>query len=364
MKDQRFNRRSAIVAATAGALAAPAIAKAQPRLRWRCVTSWPRNLIGPGISAARLVSRINTMSNGELSVDLFAAGEVVPALNVFDAVSNGTVEMGHSAALFWQGKLPAAALFTTVPFGLPPTAHAAWIDQEGQSLWDQLYAPFRLKAFLAGNTGPSTAGWFRKPITSAEDLAGLRIRVAGLGGEIFRRLGATPVTIAPGETYQALERGLIDAAEFLAPVNDAALGLYRVAPNLAFPGFNKPNGASELQIGLQHWNALPDHLRMIIQIASRAEHDEGLADAERGNASALRQVVAAGAQPMLLPNDVLEKAASAAAETLAEIAGRDRISQRIVESYQAAMSTSGPWSQAQGLPRIIAFRKSPLPNRP
>lgn len=364
MTEARLNRRTAIAAATAGALAAPSVVRSQPRLRWRCVTSWPKNLIGPGISAARLVSRINTMSQGELAVDLFAAGELVPALNVFDAVSNGTVEMGHTAALFWQGKLPAAPLFTTVPFGLPPTAHAAWIDHEGQSLWDQLYAPFRLKAFLAGNTGPSTAGWFRKPIATADDLAGLRIRVTGLGGEVLKRLGAIPIVIAPGETYQALERGLVDAAEFLAPVNDAALGLQRVAPHLAFPGFNKPNGASELQIGLPYWSALPEHLKAIIQTACRAEHDEGLADAERGNAAALRQVVSAGAQPMLLPNDLLEKAAAAAADVLAGIAGRDRISQQIVESCQSAMSLSGPWQQAQGLQRMAAFRKAPLPNRP
>ncbi len=216
--------RRRLLAATAGLVAAPAIACAQGAIRWRCATSWARNLPGPGITAARLAKRIGEMSRGELTIEVFAAGEIVPALNVFDAVSNGTVEMGHTASLFWQGKMPAAGLFTTQPFGLSPAAHAAWLDAGGQALWDELYAPHGVKGLLAGNTGPSSAGWFRKPIMSLADIRGLRIRVTGLGGEIYRRLGATPIVTAPSDTYPALERGVIDAAEFLAPGNDAPMG--------------------------------------------------------------------------------------------------------------------------------------------
>jgi TRAP-type mannitol/chloroaromatic compound transport system substrate-binding protein len=339
--------RRTIAIGVAAMLAAPSVVMGQQVRKWRCVTSWPRNLIGPGVSAARLINRINTMSRGALEITLFSAGELVPALNVLDAVSAGTVELGHTAALFWQGKMPAASFFTTVPFGLSPTAHAAWLDQEGQTLWDALYAPFGVKPLLAGNTGPSTAGWFRKPMASVEDLKGLRIRVTGLGGEVCKRLGAVPLVIPPGETYQALERGLIDAAEFLAPANDLSLGLHKVAPHLAYPGFNKPNGASELIIGADLWQGLPDHLRTIITAACRAEHDEGLSDAVRNNGDALRQIVAEGAKPFLLPADLLERAASEASAVLADISGRDAGSARIVASYSAFQKSMAPWQRFQ-----------------
>ncbi len=330
-------------------IAMPSVVRAQTPLQWRCVTSWPRNLVGPGTTAARLVRRINAMSQGALEISLFAAGEVVPALQVFDAVSTATVEMGHSASLFWQGKMTAAPLFTTAPFGLSPTAHAGWIDHEGQALWDALYTPFNVKPLLAGNTGASTGGWFRKPMQSMADLAGLRMRVTGLGGEVMKRLGVVPVVIPPGETYQALERGVIDAAEVLAPVNDLPLGFHRVAPHLAYPGFNKPNGASELLIGAPLWRSLPEHLRVIIETAARAEHDIGLAEAARANAEALRQLLTEGARPMAWPADILERAALVAQDVLDAIANTGEANVRIVASYRAAQAKAGPWLRMQSI---------------
>jgi TRAP-type mannitol/chloroaromatic compound transport system substrate-binding protein len=319
----------------AGVIAAPAIARANTTRRWRMVTSWSRNLVGPGVTAERLARRITAMSDGAIVVELFAAGEVVPALSVFDAVSNGTVEMGHGAALFQAGKWPVAPVFTTVPFGLSPVAHAGWLDHAGQVLWDELYAPAGVKPFLAGNTGPSSAGWFRKPVETLADLAGLRIRATGLGGELYRRMGATPVSLAPGETYPALERGVIDAAEFLAPANDLALGLNRIAPFLAFPGFNKPNGASELIVARSLWEGLPPHLRAIIEAAARMEHDLGLAEAHRLNAEALRSLITGGTKIVRLPSPILVRGAALAEEMLAEIAARDPLAARIVGSYRA-----------------------------
>ena len=340
-----ITRRRLIVAA-ATAIAMPGIGRAQTSRRWRMVTSWQRNLPGPGITAARLARRITEMSDGALTIELFGAGEVVPALSVFDAVSNGTVEMGHTAALFWAGKIAAAPIFTTVPFGLPPVAHAAWLDAGGQALWERLYAPSRVKPLLAGNTGPSSAGWFRKPIQSLGDVAGLRIRATGIGGELYRRLGASPVTISPGETYQALERGLIDAAEFLAPANDLSLGLQRVAPFLAFPGFNKPNGASELLIGQAHWEALPPALQAIVETAARAEHDRGLAEAEIANAAALHRLVASGVSLQRLPDDLIARGQIIAGEILDGIAARDALSAEIVASYRAGNSEAARvWSR-------------------
>lgn len=336
----RFPSRRQWLAGAGLALASPMVARANTPRRWRCVTSWAKNLLGPGVSAARLVRRIEAMSDGQLQIELFAAGEIVPALGVFDAVSTGTVEMGHSASLFWQGKLPVAPLFTTLPFGLTPAAHAAWLDAEGQALWSKAYAPFRVRPMLGGNTGPSSAGWFRKAIQDPADLEGLRIRVTGLGGELYRRLGATPIVLAPGETYSALERGLVDAAEFLAPSNDMALGLHRVARHLVFPGFNKPNGASELLVGEAAWQSLTPSLRAIIEGAARAEHDQGLAEAQMANARVLRQLAEQGVQFHRLPDAVLSRASAVATELVTDLAKTDPLSAEIVASYRSHLNDS------------------------
>lgn len=338
--------RRTLLAAAAATLAMPHVARAQAR-RWRCVTSWTRNLPGPGVTAARLAKRITEMSQGELSVDIFAAGEIVPAFGVFDAVATDTVEMGHTAALFWQGKMPAAPLFTTAPFGLSPVAHAAWIEVEGQALWDELYQPHGVKPLLGGNTGPSSAGWFRKEIKSLADLQGLRIRVTGLGAEVYKRLGAVPTAIAPGDVYPSLERGVIDAAEFLAPANDAPLGLHRIAPHLLFPGFNKPNGASELLIGARHWRDLPAHLKSIVETACRAEHGQALAEAETANAAALRTVIEQGAKASLLSDEILAAAREAARAVLRDVAASGPLAERIVVSQSRAADEGRVWQRLQ-----------------
>lgn len=331
----RLSRRALLASPL---LAAPTVLRASPGVRWRMVTSWGKNLVGPGVSASRLAQRITTMSEGALSVEVFAAGEIVPAFSVFDAVSNATVEMAHSAALFWAGKMPVASLFSTVPFGLAPVGHAAWIDADGQALWDALYAPFGVKPLLGGNTGPSSAGWFRKPITSLAEMTGLRIRATGLGGELYNRLGANAVALPPSETYPALERGVIDAVELLAPANDSALGLHRVAPHLMFPGFNKPNGASELLIGAKHWQALSPALQAIVEAAARMEHDVGLAEAHRLNGQALRSLMEGGITVLRMPQEVLNRAGELARGLLAELAAKDALSAKIVASYRQQTS--------------------------
>ncbi len=240
----------------AGALAAPAVARAQAK-RWRMVTSWPKRLPGPGMSAERVAERIAALSGGRLQITVHAAGEVVPAFEVLDAVGSGVAEMGHTAAFYWQGKQPATNFFTTVPFGLTPAEHVAWIDAGGgQALWDELYAPFGVKPFMGGNTGVCMGGWFRRELAGADDLKGLKIRSLGLGGEIYRRLGAIPQTTSPGEMLTSLQSGLIDGAEFVGPGTDIALGLYRVANFYYAPGFNKPNGTGECIVSLKVWEGL------------------------------------------------------------------------------------------------------------
>src|ERR1700694_3499477 len=204
----KITRRKFFAAGAAGmsaAVAMPAVATAQAR-RWRMVTSWPKRLPGPGMSAERVAERIRALSGGRLDISVYAAGEVVPAFEVLDAVGNGVADIGHTASFYWQGKMPAAAFFTTVPFGLTPGEHVAWIDAGGgQALWDDLYAPFGAKPFMGGNTGVCMGGWFRREIVSLADLRGLKVRSLGLGGEVYRRLGATPQTTPPGEILTSLQ---------------------------------------------------------------------------------------------------------------------------------------------------------------
>ena len=252
-----------------GALATPALAQSDKR-KWRMITSWPKRLPGPGMSAERIAERIGALSGGRLEVTVSAAGEVVPAFEVLDAVGSGVAEMGHTAAFYWQGKEPAAAFFTTVPFGLIPNEHVSWIDAGGgQALWDELYAPFGVKPFMGGNTGVCMGGWFRHELKSRDDVKGLKIRSLGLGGEVYRRLGAIPQTTSPGEILVALQSGVIDGAEFVGPGSDIALGLYRFAPFYYGPGFNKPNGTGECIVSLKAWETLDDEMKAIVKTRLR-----------------------------------------------------------------------------------------------
>ena len=307
------------------------------------VTSWGKNLPGPGFSAERLAQRIMTMSHGEIAIEVFAAGTIVPAFGVLDAITSGAVEMGHTAALFWSGKMAAAPLFTTAPFGLSPSAHIGWLAGGGQVLWDELYAPQGVKPLVGGNTGPSAGGWFRREIASLADVKGLRIRATGLGGEVYNALGATAIAIAPSDTYASLERGVIDAVELLAPVNDQPLGLSRIAPYYMFPGFNKPNGASETLIALKVWDDLPEHLRAIVTAACHAEHDIALGEAELANGRALQELVALGVKARLFPEAVIAAGRVAAAAVLKRIGEKDALSQRIVSSYAHAAEAARIW---------------------
>ncbi len=348
-------RRTALAALAgvpAATLAAPALAQA-PVVRWRMATSWTKNLPGPGTSAARLAERIARATGGRLIVDLFAAGEIVPAFAVHDAVAKGVVEAGHTASFFLQSRLPAAAFFTTVPFGMGAGDHMAWLEAGGgQALWDELYAPLGLRAFVGGNTGPSMGGWFRREIASVADIKGLRIRVQGLGGELYARLGATPQAIAPGDLYVSLERGTIDAVEFLAPMNDQPLGLHRIAPHTFYPAFNKPNGASEFVVSVEAWNRLPSDLQAALRHACAAEHAAGLADAALANAEALRTLIAEGAKLKQVPADLVRAARAASTDILAGIAAASDIGGRIHRSYEQAADRLGAWNAVSALPRI------------
>jgi TRAP-type mannitol/chloroaromatic compound transport system substrate-binding protein len=342
--------RRTIIATGAGgglaALAAPSIARAQTQ-RWRMVTSWPKRLPGPGMSAERIAERIATLSGGRLQITVHAVGEVVPAFEVLDAVGGGVAEMGHTAAFYWQGKQPAAAFYTTVPFGMTPIEHVAWVEAGGgQALWDELYAPFGAKPFMGGNTGVCMGGWFRQELNGLADLGGLKIRSLGLGGEVYRRLGATPQTTSPGEILTSLQSGVLDGAEFVGPGTDIALGLYRVAPLYYGPGFNKPNGTGECIVALPAWSALDSELQAIIAHACAAEASFALAEMERLNAEALAALVERhNVRLKTFPREIVTAARQQAADILAEVGRRDEMARRVCDSYAAFQSRIAPWSR-------------------
>ncbi|CAN5655274.1 hypothetical protein BH23PSE1_BH23PSE1_13200 [soil metagenome] len=216
MQRRRFIKGAAGAGAAAAGLAAPALA--QERTTWRMVTTWPRNFPGLGVGAQRLADRITAMSDGRLTVELFAAGEMVPPLGAFDAVIGGSAEMSHGAAYYWQNKSQAANFFTGVPFGMTSRELAAWIRyMGGQELWDEVYDQFGIKGFINGDTGIQAAGWFQDELTSLDDIQGINFRTPGLGGQVWSRMGANVVNMPAGEIFAALQSGALDAAEFVGP---------------------------------------------------------------------------------------------------------------------------------------------------
>ena len=346
---EKFKTRRNLLAGIAAmpvamTMANPAIAA--DTIKWRMVTSWPKNLPGPGITAQRLADRIVAMSGGRLTIKLYAAGELVPPLEVFSAVTQGTAEIAHTAPLFWGGKIPAAPLFTAGPFGLTPLEHITWINHGGgQELWDRLYAPFGIKPFMAGNTGFQMGGWYKKQLKSLDDLKGLKIRMPGLGGDVMRRLGASPVSLAPGEIFPALQSGLIDATEFLGPSSDFAMGFYKVAKNYYSPGFHEPNGTGEALISIKALEALPEDLRAIVEAACAAENVYSLGESEWANAARLKTLVdEKGVIIRTYPQDILDAAKLATVEALNALAARDELSAETVASFLAARKHLADWS--------------------
>lgn len=339
-----LDRRKALIAA--GLVAAPTVARAQTR-RLRMVTSWPKALPGPGFSAQRIAERIGLLSGGRLEVQVFAAGEIVPAFAVHEAVGGGTVELGHTAAFFAIGREPALAFFTSVPFGLTPPEHNAWVlNGGGQALWDEASERFGVKPLLGGNTGISMGGWFRREIATLEDIKGLTIRMVGLGAELFQRLGATAIAVPPGDIYPALERGAIDAAEFTSPGADIQLGLWKIAPFYYAPGFNKPNGSSELVINKALWESLSADLRGAVEVAVQAEQTVALAEMERLNMEALALMVGNhGVKLRGFPAGLIREARRHATDLMRDLATRSSMAAKVAESYAGFQGRIAPWTR-------------------
>jgi TRAP-type mannitol/chloroaromatic compound transport system substrate-binding protein len=322
-------------AGSAALVAAPSIVRAQSTITWRMATSWPKNAPGVGVNAQRCADSIAAMSGGRLKIQFFAAGELVPPFEVFEAVSAGTVQAGHGTPYYWQGKDRVFHFFTGVPFGLTAQEHAAWIAfGGGQALWEKAYAPFGVLPFYAGSSGAQATGWFRKEISSLDDIKGLKMRIAGLGAEIMRRLGASVVLTPPGEIFAAMQSGAVDAAEWIGPWNDLAFGLYRVAKFYYLRPFHELGPALEFIVNKGAYDALPADLKEVVKRAAMASAYESLADFTFHNIVSLEPLLAKeGVQLKTMPDDVLRAMGQQSETILAEIGGATPLAKEIYESF-------------------------------
>ncbi|GAB1265628.1 TRAP transporter substrate-binding protein [Aurantivibrio infirmus] len=304
---------------------------------WTMVTSWPKNLPGLGVAAENLARSINEMSGGRIHVRVHGADEIVPALGVFDAVSSGSVEMGHTSAYYWKGKIPAAQFFTSVPFGMNAQEMNGWLFYGGGiDLWRELYDPFNLVPFPAGNTGVQMAGWFSREVNSVADLKGLKMRIPGLGGEVFNRAGGTAVTIPGGELYTAMQTGLIDATEWVGPYNDVAFGLHKVAKYYYYPGWQEPGPTLELIINKKAYESLPTDLQLIVENAARAVNQDMLDEYTARNNRALQQLkLDNNIEIRRLPDDVIARLREVSLEIYAETAAADPAFKKVYDAYRS-----------------------------
>ncbi len=303
--------------------------------QWRMVTSWPKNFPGLGSAPEYFAEQVNRMSNGRFVVTVHGAGELVPALGVFDAVSNGSVEMGHSGAYYWKGKIPASQFFTAIPYGLNAQEMNSWLYYGGgMELWREIYARHNLVPLAGGNTGVQMAGWFNKEINSVEDLKGLKMRIPGFGGEVLTRLGGTAVNIPGGELFTALQTGVIDATEWVGPYNDLTFGFHQAAKYYYYPGWHEPGPALEFTVNQQAWDSLPPDFQAIVEVAARAANQDMLDLYTAKNNEALEELVNVhGVELRRLPDDVLAAFQRTSQEVLQETIAADEDVKRVYESF-------------------------------
>lgn len=304
--------------------------------KWKLVTSWPKNFPGLGTAPERFSNMVKEMSGGRLAVKVYGAGELVPALQVFDAVSQGTAEMGHSGAYYWKGKIPAAQFFTSVPYGLTAQELNGWIQYGGgQELWEKIYAPFNILPLPGGNTGVQMGGWFNKEINSLDDLKGLKMRIPGLGGEVLKRAGGTPVTLPGGEIFTSLQTGAIDATEWVGPYNDLAFGLYKVAKYYYYPGWHEPGSMMEFSINKTAFAELPADLQAIVRVAAQAVNQDMLNEYTVRNQSALVELKEKhGVDVRAFPDDVLKRLKTLSAEVISDVVSGDAQAKEVYQSFK------------------------------
>ncbi|MDB2654112.1 TRAP transporter substrate-binding protein DctP [Luminiphilus sp.] len=305
-------------------------------IEWKLVTTWPKGLPGLGSAPENFAHRVGEMSNGRLTVRVYGAGEVVPPFEVFDAVAQGVAEMGHGAAYYWKGKIPASVFYTAVPFGMTAQEMNGWLHYGGGlELWRELYAPFGVRPFAGGSTGVQMAGWFNRELKSAADLDGLKMRIPGLAGEVFAASGGTAVRLAGGEIYTSMQTGVIDAVEWVGPYNDRTLGLMEVAEYYYYPGWHEPGAMLEFTVNQGAFDQLPKDLQAIVEGAARATNQDMLDEfTARNNQSLTTLLTEHSTKLRPLPEDVLDVLYINAVSALERLKADDPMAQKIAASYE------------------------------
>lgn len=345
MKRRSFLKNAAL-AAPAAAVSAPAIA--QGKIEWRMVTSWPKGLPGSGSGADRIAERITKMSNGRLTVKLYAAGELVPAFGCFDAVADGTAHLAHDCSYFHLGKSEAFTFFCSFPYGFTANELDAWIKYGGgQELWDELYKPFGVRGFLAGNPGVQMFGWFKNEIHSTDDLKGLKFRTVGNNARVLQKLGVTAVSLPAGEVFPALQSGAIDAAEYVGPYNDLALGLYQICKYYYAHGYQEPGASEQLVVNEKAWQSLPPDLQEIVKIAAEAGNNDIMAEFTARSGPSMHTLVEKhGVILKPLPEDVLIALGEKSNEVLNEhYASGDAMTRKIIDAFLKFRAEIIPWTR-------------------
>ena len=320
----------------------PAASTSNEKFEWSCVTSWPPKYPGMGMGVEHMAERIEAASNGRLKIKVYGGGELVPALECFDAVSRGVTEMGHDASYYHKGKVAAAQFFTAIPFGMNYTELNGWLYYGGGlELWRELYAPHNIVPIPCGNTGVQMGGWFNKEINSVEDLKGLKMRIPGLAGEVLKRAGATPVTMAGAETYTSIQTGVIDAAEWVGAYNDVAFGLHETARYYYYPGWHEPGPGLETMINAEAWASLPDDLKVIVETTCQAISTDMVAEYTYGNANSLQQLLDdPDVELRRFPDDVLRLLRDITRDIVEETSATDPMWKKIAASYYEFLDKS------------------------
>ncbi|WP_291821600.1 TRAP transporter substrate-binding protein [Bosea sp. (in: a-proteobacteria)] len=349
-----MKRRQFIQTATAGAAAAaiasPAVAQANPEVKWRLASSFPKSLDTIYGGAEVMAKMVSELTDGKFQIQVFAAGEIVPALQAADAVTNGTVEMCHTVSYYYVGKDPTFAVAASVPFGLNARGQNAWLYQGGgNDLFNEFYKKFNIHGLPCGNTGAQMGGWFRKEIKTPADLQGLKMRIGGIAGQVLAKLGVVPQQIGGGDIYPALEKGTIDGAEWVGPYDDEKLGFSKVAPFYYYPGFWEGGPTVHAFVNLEKWNALPKAYQAALTAACTYANTQMAARYDMQNPAALKRLVGAGTQLRPFSQEILEACLKASNELYSEISAKNPDFKKAIDSMTAFRGDQYLWWQVAEL---------------
>jgi TRAP-type mannitol/chloroaromatic compound transport system substrate-binding protein len=349
--ERRSFIKKASVGAAAGAIAAPALAQSQPTINWRLASSFPKSLDTIFGAAETFSQRVSQLTNGKFNIRVFAGGEIVPALQVMDAVQAGTVEMGHTASYYYFGKDPTFAFDCAVPFGLNSRQQTAWVDQGGgKALLREFFKDYGIVNFLGGNTGCQMGGWFRKEVKTVQDLNGLKMRIGGFAGKVMQRLGLVPQQIAGGDIYPSLEKGTIDAAEWVGPYDDEKLGFFKVAPHYYAPGWWEAGPQLSFYVGIKEWEKLPKDYQAAIEAATYEAHVVMQAEYDAKNPAALARLLKNGVKLHSFSKEIMDACNKAATEVMDEEAAKNAKFKKIYEPWKRFRQDQNQWASVAEAP--------------